>query len=78
MNQTWRFENVKIEDCFEDWEKTQPLFPAPTAGASWTFYGPDELMWNSNMNINDVFENPFGPNDPWFCQITGVYFTQTE
>ena len=77
-NQTWRFENVKIEDCFEDWERTQPLFPAPTAGASWTFYGPDELMWNPNMNVDDVFENPFGPDDPWLCPITGVYFTQTE
>tara|TARA_Y100001937_G_scaffold60614_1_gene82974 strand:+ start:10544 stop:12385 length:1842 start_codon:yes stop_codon:yes gene_type:complete len=74
----WKYVNVKIEDCFEDWDKTQPWFPSPTAGASWTFYGPDELMWNSNMNFNDVFENSFGPDDPWKCPITGVYFTQTE
>ena len=39
--------------------------------------GADELMWNPNMNVDDVYEN-FGPNDPWLCQITGVYFTQTE
>ena len=73
----WRFHNVKIEDCFENWERTQPLFPAPTAGQSWTFYGPSELMWDSNMN-DGIQANPFGPNDPWFCEITGVYFTQTE
>ena len=50
-------------------ERTQPLFPAPTAGASWSFYGPSELMWNPNMNVDDVFENPFGPDDPWLWQV---------
>ena len=76
-DQEWRFINVKVEDCFEDWEKTQPLFPAPSAGQSWTFYGPNELMWDSNMN-DGIQENPFGPDDPWFCEITGVYYTQTD
>jgi len=73
----FKFVNVKIEDCFENWERTQPLFPAPTAGMPWTYYGPDELMWDSDMN-DGIQENPFGPNDPWLCQITGVYYTQTE
>ena len=73
----WRFHNVKIEDCYENWERTQPLFPAPSAGMPWSFYGPDEMMWDSNMN-DGIQENPFGPNDPWFCEITGVYYTQTE
>ena len=73
----WRFDNIKIEDCFEDWDKTQPWFPAPTAGASWTFYGPDELMWDHDLQ-DDIQDNAFGPNDPWLCPITGVYFTQTE
>jgi len=73
-----KFINIKIEDCYEDWDLTAPWFPAPTAGASWSFYGPDELMWNSNMNVDEIQENAFGPDDPWFCPITGVYFTQTN
>ena len=35
-------------------------------------------MWNSNMNVDEIQENAFGPDDPWFCPITGVYFTQTN
>jgi len=73
----WKYVNVKIEDCFENWERTQPLFPSPTAGMPWSFYGPDGMMWDSNMN-DGIQENVFDADNPWLCPITGVYFTQTE
>ena len=72
-----RFINVKVEDCWGNWEKTKPLFPMPDAGEPWVFYGPDELMWDSDTR-DEVQENPFGPDDPWFSPITGIYYTQTE
>ena len=70
------FKNVKIEDCFEDWERL--TFFRTNCGCVMDLLCLDELMWNPNMNVDDVYENPFGPIDPWLCQITGVYFTQTE
>lgn len=74
---SYRFVNVKIEDCYENWEKTQPWFPKPDAGAPWAFYGPDELMWDPDAR-DDVQPNPFSVDEPWFSQITGVYYTQTK
>jgi hypothetical protein len=72
-----RFKNVKFEDCWNDWDKTIPLFMKPDAGEPWVFYGPDELQFDSDTR--DGFnDNPFGPNDPWWSPITGIIYTQTE
>ena len=72
-----KYKNFKIEDCWEDWEKTEALFPVPDESPTWSFYGPEELQWDSNEN-DDVQENPFGPNDPWYSPITGIFYTQTK
>ena len=72
-----RFVNIKVEDCWQNWEKTEPLFPGPDSGEPWGFYCPEELQWDSER-LDGVQENPFGPDDPWFSQITGIYYTQTE
>ena len=72
-----RFINVKFEDCWNDWDKTKPLFPVPDSGEPWTFYGPEELQWDPDTR-DDFQPNVFGPNDPWFSSITGIYYTQTE
>jgi hypothetical protein len=72
-----RFTNVKIEDCWNNWEKTKALFLAPDATEPWGFYGPEELQFDSD--IRDGYnENPFGPDDPWFSPITGILYVQTE
>ena len=72
-----RFKNVKFEDCWNDWDRTIPLFLKPDAGEPWVFYGPDELQFDSDTR--DGFnDNPFGPNDPWWSPITGIMYTQTE
>jgi len=72
-----RYHNIKVEDCWGNWEKTKPFFPMPDSGEPWVFYGPDEMAWDSDIQ-DGVQENPFGPDDPWFSPITGVYYTQTE
>jgi len=72
-----RFINVKIEDCWNDWDRTIPLFLKPDVGEPWVFYGPEELQFDSDTR--DGFnENSFGPNNPWFSPITGIFYTQTE
>ena len=72
-----RFRNVKFEDCWNDWDRTIPLFLAPDAGMPWQFYGPVELQFDSDTR-DGLNENSFGPDDPWFSQITGVMYTQTQ
>ena len=72
-----RFRNVKIEDCWNNWEKTKPLFLVPDASEPWGFPGPEELQFDSDTR-DGLNENPFGPNDPWFSPITGIMYTQTE
>ncbi len=72
-----RFRNVKFEDCWNDWDRTIPLFLKPDVGEPWVFYGPDELQFDSDTR--DGFnDNSFGPNNPWFSHITGILYTQTE
>ena len=72
-----RFKNVKFEDCWNDWDRTIPLFMSPDAGQPWVFYGPDELQFDSDTR-DGLDENPFGPVNPWWSPITGIMYTQTE
>jgi hypothetical protein len=72
-----RYKNVKVENCFRDFDKTLPFFPTPDRAASWAWGGPDELQWDWDKN-DDLLPNPFGPDDPWFSQITGFLYVQTE
>ena len=72
-----RFKNVKFENCWQNWERTSPMFLMPDAGEPWSFYGPDELQFDSDTR-DGYNENPFGPNDPWWSPITGIMYTQTE
>ena len=72
-----RFKNVKFEDCWQNWERTSPMFLMPDAGEPWVFYGPDELQFDSDTR-DGYNENPFGPVDPWWSPITGIMYTQTE
>jgi hypothetical protein len=72
-----RFKNVKFEDCWNDWDRTIPLFLKPDAGEPWNFYGPDELQFDSDTR-DGMNENTFGPDEPWLSQITGIIYTQTE
>ena len=72
-----RFINVKFEDCWSNWEKTEPLFLIPDAGEPWVFYGPAELMWDWDIR-DDIQPNPFSPDEPWLSPITNILYTQTE
>ena len=72
-----RFKNVKFEDCWNDWDRTIPLFLKPDASPPWAFYGPDELQFDSDTR-DGLNDNPFGPDDPWLSQITGIIYTQTK
>ena len=72
-----RFKNVKFENCWNDWDRTIPLFLKPDAGEPWVFYGPDELQFDSDTR-DGYDQNPFGPIDPWWSPITGIMYTQTE
>ena len=72
-----RYKNVKFENCWNDWDRTIPLFLKPDAGEPWVWYGPDELQFDSDSR--DGFnDNEFGPNHPWYSQITGILYTQTK
>ena len=71
-----RYKNVKFENCWNDWERTVPLFLMPDAGQPWVFYGPDELQFDSDTR-NGYDQNPFGPVNPWYSPITGILYTQT-
>ena len=72
-----RFKNVKFENCWQDWERTSPMFLMPDAGEPWVFYGPEELQFDSDTR-DGYDENPFGPFDPWWSPITGIMYTQTQ
>jgi hypothetical protein len=72
-----RFINVKFEDCWSNWERTEPLFLNPDAGEPWVFYGSDELMFDWDTR-DDIQPNPFGPDEPWLSPITNILYTQTE
>ena len=72
-----RFKNVKFENCWQNWERTDPMFLMPDAGEPWVFYGPEELQFDSDTR-NGYDENPFSPIDPWWSPITGIMYTQTQ
>ena len=46
-----RFKNVKFEDCWQNWERTIPMFLMPDAGEPWVFYGPSELQFDSILGM---------------------------
>jgi len=74
---TPKYKNVKVENCFRDMEKTLPFFPTPDRASAWAWSGPDVLQWDWDQN-DDFEPNPFDSDNPWFSQITGIFYTQSE